>query len=546
MARQVNPRAVSSLLARPSIRSLRDGSTRRKIGRYVRRPFGLFDELFRMQASIHAAKTALICGDDQLTYEQLDDVADRLAGKMQQAGVEKGQTVAVCAANSATFIAIMIATLRAGAVISPLSPHSTPAQLRAMLDDSNAVLLFVDEVGAAATAATENRGELKIVRFTPEATLAFADAWAGQRPTPPVPVEIGPDDRFDIIYSSGTTGTPKGVVHPHATRWPELHLKDPPGYGPDATAIISTPLYSNTTIGGLLPALAGGGSVVVMSRFDARRFLELSERHRVTVATLVPVQYRRILDVPDFDRFDLSSYQIKFATSAPFSAEIKAEVLRRWPGGLVEWYGMTEGGGGCMLVAHHRPDKLHTVGQAIPGHELRVIDDSGQALPPGQPGEIVGRSRVMMTGYHNQPGKTAEAEWFSPEGLRYIRTGDIGTMDDEGFLTLIGRKKDVIISGGINIYPIDLETALDELPEVAESAVIGVPSERWGETPVAFVTLVDGARVGADDLLAAANAKLGKMQRLADLRIVDELPRNPIGKLLKRELAERYAEQPAA
>ncbi|MDQ2857277.1 MAG: AMP-binding protein, partial [Candidatus Eremiobacteraeota bacterium] len=332
------------------------------------------------------------------------------------------------------------------------------------------------------------------------------------------------------------------VVQSHAMRWPQLHLLDPPGYGPDAVALISTPLYSNTTLVSLLPALAGGGTVVLMPRFDARHFLELSERHRVTVAMLVPVQYRRILDVPDFERFDLSSYLLKYATSAPFAAGLKAEVLARWPGGLIEYYGMTEGGGSCMLVAHERPDKLHTVGQPIEGHEMLVIDDGGRVLPSGEVGEVVGRSNAMMTGYYNRPDESAQSAWYGPQGLRYIRTGDVGRIDTEGFFTLTGRKKDVIISGGLNIYPVDLEAALNEHPAVRESAVVGAPSARWGETPVGFVTLKDGVDVSARALKDWANARLGKMQRLAGVRIVAELPRNALGKVLKRELQQRSSE----
>jgi long-chain acyl-CoA synthetase len=202
----------------------------------------------------------------------------------------------------------------------------------------------------------------------------------------------------------------------------------------------------------------------------------------------------------------------------------------------VEYFGMTEGGGSCMLVAHERPDKLHTVGQPIAGHEILVIDDQGQVSPPGEAGEVVGRSLAMMNGYHNQPGRTAEAEWFSPEGTRYIRTGDIGRMDADGFFTLIGRKKDMIISGGINIYPIDLESVLRQHPAVDEAAVIGVPSAHWGETPVGFVTLRAGADLSGDALKAWANPKLGKMQRLSEVRLIREMPRNAIGKILKREL----------
>jgi len=252
------------------------------------------------------------------------------------------------------------------------------------------------------------------------------------------------------------------------------------------------------------------------------------------------VQYQRIMALAEFGRFDLSSFRMKFSTSAPFAADMKRDVLARWPGGLVEYYGMTEGGGTCVLVAHEHPGKLHTVGQPAPGHEIRVIDEAGRELPRGATGEIVGHSGGMMTGYHNRPAQTREAEWFDAVGRRYIRTGDVGRFDDDGFVVLVDRKKDMVISGGFNIYPGDLEAVARGHPAVAEVAVVGVPSERWGETPVAFVVARPGARLEAAEVLAWCNERLGRMQRLAAVEAVESLPRSGIGKVLKRELRERY------
>ena len=304
----------------------------------------------------------------------------------------------------------------------------------------------------------------------------------------------------------------------------------------DAVTIVSTLLYSNTTLVAFLPTIAHGGTAVLMPKFDAGAFLRLSQERRATHAMLVPVQYRRIMDRPDFDTYDLSSYVLKFSTSAPFPPALKTDVLRRWPGGLVEYYGMTEGGGSTMLVAHAFPDKLHTVGQPIPGHDIRLIDEEGREVGEGEVGEIVGRSSTMMTGYHNLSQKTREAEWRDGEGRRFIRTGDIGRFDEDGFLILLDRSKDVIISGGFNIYPSDIETELARHDAVLEAAVVGVPSERWGETPVAFVALRQGAAIDAPTLRDWVNARLGKTQRLSAVAIVDSLPRSAIGKVLKREL----------
>jgi acyl-CoA synthetase (AMP-forming)/AMP-acid ligase II len=254
---------------------------------------------------------------------------------------------------------------------------------------------------------------------------------------------------------------------------------------------------------------------------------------------LVPVQYQRLLRHDDFDRRDLSAMQLKFCTSAPFSAELKEEAVRRFPGGLIEIYGMTEGGVVCMLFAHKHPDKLHTVGQPVPGHELIVLGDDDELLPPGSKGVLAGRSPTMMSGYRNQPEKTREMEWRDADGNLWLKTGDIGVVDADGFVSIVGRAKDMIISGGFNIYPADLETALEEEAGVAEAAVVGVASEQWGETPVGFIVAQPGFALNADAVLASVNARLGKTQRLSALHLIDEMPRSHIGKLLKTELRER-------
>ncbi|MFN7324733.1 MAG: class I adenylate-forming enzyme family protein, partial [Sphingomonadales bacterium] len=265
-------------------------------------------------------------------------------------------------------------------------------------------------------------------------------------------------------------------------------------------------------------------------------YLERAQAHRITHTMLVPVQYKRLMEYEGFDDYDLSSYRLKYCTSAPFAPALKADVLKRWPGGLVEIYSMTEGGVVCLLLAHEHPDKLHTVGIPWKGSEVFTIDEAGNRLPPGETGELVGRSATMMSGYQNQPEKTREGYWFDSDGSIWQRMGDIGRVDADGFVELLGRSKDMIISGGFNIYPVDLEGVLLGLPGVEEAAVIGMASERWGETPVGFVSGAKGVQLDTADLLATANAQLGKTQRLSALHQIDEMPRSHIGKLLKTDL----------
>lgn len=508
----------------------------------IQRPFTTMSVLVREHATQRPTQRALMHGERVLDYVGLDAAMDRIAAALARDGVRPGEAIAICAASSIEYAAVYLGAVRAGVVVAPLAPSSTPDSLAGMVADSGARILFTDATVAGALQPVRDKRA-----GTPIVTLDGSDAgqpyetWLAPAGTPVTEPEIRAEMPLNIIYSSGTTGSPKGIVQSHGMRWAHVSRGAMTGYGTSAITLLSTPLYSNTTLASFFPTIGLGGTAVLMAKFDAREYLELAQRHRVTHTMLVPVQYQRLLAHPDFDRADLSAFQQKFCTSAPFSAALKAEVLRRWPGGLMELYGMTEGGGGCLLAADQFPDKLHTVGRPATGADVRIIDDEGKELPPGSVGEVVGRSAAMMNGYHNQPAKTAETEWHDAEGNRFIRTGDIGRFDEDGFLILLDRKKDMIISGGFNIYPSDIESVVREHPAVAEVSVVGVPSERWGETPVAFVVLRAGSGAIAQAILAWANERLGKTQRLAALHEVDTLPRSAIGKVLKRELRDRIA-----
>lgn len=500
-------------------------------------PFGDFTALVRRHALERPRAAALIHRERVVTFAELDALVDRVAATLQREGVAPREAIAICASDGIEYVALFLGALRAGVAVAPIGPSLTPEAIAAMSIDSGARFLFVDE---AVDTALGTRVTPPRLRLDDGGALA---RWLAPRDRRPATVAIAPGWPFNIIYSSGTTGAPKGIVQPHAMRWVHLQRAVQYGYGHDTVTIGSTPLYSNTTLVATLPTVALGGTLVLMGKFDPAGFLALAERHRATHAMLVPVQYQRIMALPDFGRYDLASFRMKFSTSAPFAAAMKRDVLARWPGGLVEYYGMTEGGGTCVLVAHQHPDKLHTVGQPAPGHEIRVIDDAGRELPRGETGEVVGHSAAMMTGYHNRPALTRDAEWFDAAGRRYIRTGDVGRFDADGFLVLVDRKKDMVISGGFNIYPGDLEAVAREHPAVAEVAVVGVPSERWGETPVAFVVAKDDARLDTAEVLAWCNERLGRMQRLSAVELVESLPRSGIGKVLKRELRARYISQ---
>lgn len=498
------------------------------------RPFGTVDVMIAHHARVTPERVALILDRGgaeplRLTYAELDALTDRAAAALQRDGLQPGDTVALCAAYSLEFVVTMLGVLRAGLAAAPLATWLEADSFAAVLADCGARLLFADPTLAAALPV---EGAVRVVPL--DGAGGDFDAWLAPPGTVPIPFEAAPDQVAVLLYSSGTTGTPKGVVQRRATWWA---LKANVGAG-DGVMMVSTPSYSTTGVISLLPTLTTGGTAVLMPKFDALHFLELAQAWRATHAILVPVQYQRIMAEPSFDRFDLTSFRRKFTVAAPMAPELKAEVARRWPGTFREVYNMSEGCCSFWLEVQDHPSKLHTVGLPAPGSEIRIIDEAGREVAQGEVGEIAGRSRTMMAGYHGRPEATAAIEWFDAEGRRFIRTGDLGYLDPDGFLVLAGRARDMIISGGLNVHAIDLETVLERHPDVAEAAVVAAPCDRWGETPVAFVVARADAAPDAQALRNWANRRVGKMQRLARVELVEALPRSPIGKVLKRQLRE--------
>ena len=505
-------------------------------------PFGTVPELVAQQAALRPQHPALILDDASLDYAALRAGMDRVAASLQRDGLGPGDVVAICAGTSIEYVLAYLGALRAGVAVAPLAPSATAEHLSAMLDNCGARLVLRDRA-IASQWPLQAGAALRCVALddAPEAGTPWS-AWLADPGVQPQAIAPEPDWPFNVIYSSGTTGVPKGIVQSWAMRWAHVRRAVTNGYGPDAVSLCATPLYSNTTLVAALPTLALGGTLVLMRKFDAAHYLQLAQQHGATHTMLVPVQYQRLMDCPTFDRTDLSRLRHRFCTSAPFGARLKAEVLRRWPGRLIEYYGLTEGGVRCELHCHEHPDKLHTVGRPGEGAEIRFIDEQGRELPYGEQGEIVGHSAGMMTGYYRLPDKTREAEWFDAQGKRFIRSGDVGRFDADGFIVLGDRMKDMVITGGFNVYPSDIEAVLQQHPQVVECAVVGVPSQQWGETPVAYVVPAAGAAADAQALSDWLNARVGKTQRVADLLLVDQLPRSEIGKVLKRQLREQYVQ----
>ncbi|MCP3883218.1 MAG: acyl--CoA ligase [Sulfitobacter sp.] len=494
-------------------------------------------EVVRDNAKAHPEKPALVCDGQTVSWGAFDQRINKIANLLLSLGVSKGDNIAIISPNSIPYAELFMGILRAGACVTPLSTMASPDALQKMLTDCGARAIFV--AAQYLELVDGFIADLDLARFAIDfdhpAFQPYGAAVDGASDSDPE-IQIEMSDAFNLIYSSGTTGTPKGILHNHWMRSAQMDRVSPNGYDDNARTLLSTPLYSNTTIVSFLPTLYGGSTVYLMPKFDARGYLEIVQREKITHTMLVPVQYKRIMDVADFDAFDLSSMQVKFSTSAPLRAEVKADVLARFPGKLLEYYGLTEGGGVTVLNSAEHPDKLHTVGQPAPGNEIRLIDETGAEVPKGTVGEICGRGPTMMAGYFGRDDLTADYIWRDAAGNVFFRSGDMGRFDEDGFLILSDRKKDMIISGGLNIYADDLELVLLADPDVTDAAVIGVPSDAWGETPYGLVVLREGATRSGDDICADANAKLGKSQRLSAVELREELPRSSIGKILKKEL----------
>jgi long-chain acyl-CoA synthetase len=503
-------------------------------------------DLIANHARFQPHKEAVVCGEVRRCWGDFDANISRVAHALLAAGLQRGDRVAVLMGNRVEMLEAVFGIVRAGGCAVPLSGLLTGPQLAGLIEDSGAV-------GAFATA--DFRDKLDALPQPPACLradlLVAADEGAGPawrtlaafvdgRPTTQPAVTYRLDDAFNIIYSSGTTGLPKGIVQTHRARqhwaWSnalELGIRD------TSRALTTTSLYSNGTWLVMLPVLFCGGTLVAMPAFDPKRFLRTVAEERITHTFMVPSQFIMVLAEPDLAGADTSSLQSILCAGSPLRPDTKRAVIERFGPLLTELYGFSEGFA-TMLKPWHPASKFETVGTPVMGYEIRIVDDAGHELPRGEIGEICGYGAGMMRGYHGKSEETAKLIWVDERGRTFMRSGDIGRLDEDGFLSILDRKKDMIISGGFNVFPSDLEQIVAGHEAVMDVTVIGIPHERWGETPLALVIRRPGAQAGAEALLAWANARLGKHQRLGGLELRDAFPRNALGKVLKKDLRAPY------
>ena len=493
-------------------------------------------------------KPAVYAGARSLTWREFDAVTAQVARGFAAAGIERGDRVVVLMANSLEMVETMFGALRAGASVVPLNLSVTDAAVAAMIRDCGATAVVASgehclRIDALSDAEPLFRGLQRIGLDLPDGLhCVWHDytRWRDAQSRDPFEVELAPGDECNIIYSSGTTGLPKGIVHTHQRRldW-ALDLAIALRYHSGAVTLCSLGLYSNISWVGLLCTFVAGGTVVVLPSFSGRAVLDAIERYGVSHGAMVPVQFQRLLDEPDFARCRIESLQALMCCGSPLGAQLKRRVIRELRCELIELYGLTEG-----VVTTLAPEdvevKAASVGKPLPGTDLKILGEDDREVAIGDAGEIVSRGRILMAGYHARDDANAEATWIDDRGRQWLRTGDIGRLDAEGFLYLVDRKKDMILSGGQNVYPADIEAVLAEHPLVAEVAVIGVPSEKWGETPLAVIVPRAGAEPSAAELEEWTNRHVGRQQRISGVVFRDCLPRNPNGKILKRELRNEY------
>jgi long-chain acyl-CoA synthetase len=489
-------------------------------------PAPLLVERIREHARTIPDALAVRAPGGELTMAQLAERAERIAGRLREEGCVPGDRIAVLGKPSLGWIEAMFGAKFARTAFAPVSPSLRAEELERLLADAAPRLIFADselaELGSLPAGTTVALEEL--------------DAWIAAGPGKGEPARPEGEDLFSIIYSSGTTGTPKGIAHTAAARAEFIHARPRPSLAPGKMAWVSTSLYTNLSYLGIVSPLYWGAAVSVPERFSVEAFLEACREERIADVALVPVQVRRTLDHAGFTPDAIASLEFTMMSGSPVDLALKRKLAECWPGRIVDAYGSTETGGIATLDIKGDPDKLDTVGRVLPGVELAILGEDGALLPAGKNGEIAAATPRPMTGYFNRDGLTGEATWRDGEGKRYLRTGDTGFVDADGYLHITGRSKDMIISGGLNIFAIDIEEALLAHPAVLEAAVIAVPSERWGESPRAIVALREGERATAEELMAWLGAKLARTHWPEGIDFVAELPRNALGKVLKREL----------
>jgi len=496
-------------------------------------------DLFALHAQNAPDKPAVIEGDDVFTFAQVNAEVNRLVGGLRDLGFRPGDRMVWCGANSREVLVTIHAGRKLGLVAVPLSYRFNAEEMHYIIDNSEAALVVVDAEQAPLIASIRKDlpklREVVVYRGEQEGFRTWDDVLANG--TADEPGSTGEPTGETMIYTSGTTGKPKGAKRGAADQTlvfamvmelrmggEEMHLTTGPLYhsGPNAFAFLSHML---------------GGTVVIMRKFDAHEWVRLVTKHKVTSTFSAPTQLKRIVSLPDGEiaSGDYSSMHTLIANAAPVPYALKQEVIAKLGDGfLFEVYGSTELGVDTILVPEDQLRKPGSCGKPYGGIQVKAVDDDGNTLPTNQPGELFFRTALAMEGYHATEEQLAEAG----EGWKSV--GDVGYIDDEGYVYISDRKKDMIISGGMNIYPAEIEAVLYQYPDVMDVGVFGIPDDEWGEKVHAVVQPKAGCTIDMADIEAFAAERLAGYKRPRSWEFRDELPRTESGKLLKRVLRDEH------
>jgi len=515
--------------------------------RQLDQPGLFYPDVISNNARFEGNRLAVVCGEESLTWREFHLRTNQVANALRSLGLRKGDKVCLFMQSSVAMFELLWGTIKAGCVAVPLNVMMAQDSLALMVNNSEGLALFADEATAAQVDAV--RGQLKNVAAErsflvgpPTTGWMSADRLVADASDEEVEHGLVPTDSMSIIYSSGSTGVPKGIEHSHFARL-AYPLATGPSMGIDrySVSIATTPLYTNGTWITMLPTVYSGGTTVLLKKFSPVNFLEAVQRHGGTHVFMVPTQYILICAEPELRRFDTSSMRVLLSGGQALPSTVFDDLLTKFPtAGIHEIYGITE----AFLVMASPKDwalgKRGSVGKPIFGADVRIIDGDGRILPAGETGEIAAWGPNLMKGYYNDPQRTAESIWIGPQGRTYMRSGDVGRIDEDGFIYVSGRVKDMIKSGGLNIFASDIEEVFMRHPAVKEAAAVGTPHEKWGETPVLFVILHDGAQNSTAELMEWGNSRLGKFQRVSAVEVRTEFPRATHDKVLKRALRDPY------
>jgi acyl-CoA synthetase (AMP-forming)/AMP-acid ligase II len=479
-----------------------------------------------------------------LTFGELNLRCNRVANALIAAGIRPGDRVAVALMNSAEFMEAYFAIAKMGAVVVPLNWRLVADELQFILKDSGSNTLIFGEEFVGLAADLHGRGSetdvttwIQVARDKVESGFSedyssFRDAGSQEEP----PVGAVNDDLLYIMYTSGTTGLPKGVVHSHNSAfWALLTFSASCDLRDGDVYLAALPMFH---VGSLIPITLNvyrGVTSIVMREFDPKRAWELIQEEKVNVSLLVPAMLNFMIQVPDIDKFDYASLRWIQSGASPLPVNL---IQQYFDIGIEvhQIYGLTEScGPACVISAEHALKKIGSTGQAFFHTEVRVVGEDGEDCLPGEAGEVWVSAAHVMLEYWNRPEATAET--ITQDG--WLRTGDVASVDEDGFVYIQDRIKDMIISGGENVYPAEIENVILSHPEVAEVAVIGQPSERWGESPFALVVRVDESLTEAD-ILKYCDGKLARFKLPGGVAFISDIPRNANGKVLKRELRSQF------